>query len=70
MKRSISRPAGKSRNFGGTVPRSRDSKWAAYLINPPKTEAEKLRKEKKPVPSAAQPAAQDRIIETPLPSAE
>ena len=36
---------------GGTRPVfSRDSKWAAYSINPPKADAEKLRKEKKPVP--------------------
>jgi len=39
----------------GTRPAfSRDSKWAACLINPPKAEAEKLRKEKKPVPSKAE----------------
>jgi len=40
---------------GGTRPSfSRDSKWAAYMINLPKAEAEKLRKEKKPVPSKAE----------------
>jgi dipeptidyl aminopeptidase/acylaminoacyl peptidase len=33
---------------------SRDSRWAAYIIGLPKAEAEKLRKEKKPVPSKAE----------------
>ena len=40
---------------GGTRPAfSRDSKWAAYMINLPKADAEKLRKDKKPVPSKAE----------------
>lgn len=40
---------------GGSRPIfSRDSKWAAYTISLPKAEADKLRKEKKPVPQKAE----------------
>jgi len=36
---------------GGTGPVfSEDARWAAYVVNLPETEAEKLRKDKKPVP--------------------
>lgn len=39
----------------GTRPAfSENSRWAAYMIGLPKAEAEKLRKEKKPVPSKAE----------------
>ena len=40
--------------YGSRPTFSEDSRWAAYMISPPKKEAEKLRKEKKPVPTKAE----------------